>query len=127
MTVEQHFEPEVGAIAAARHFVAEAVDGNPRVDDVVIVTSELVSNVVRHAVTPLVVKVVRDHMIRIEVSDGSSILPAVEELAESYRGLRLIEAASDGWGVELTETGKTVWVEFLPQTPGLLKGEPSPS
>lgn len=27
-------------------------------------------------------------------------------------GLRVVEGIADQWGVELTETGKTVWVEF---------------
>ena len=82
-------------------------------DDVVLAASEFAANVIRHAHTPFTVRLNTDEeRVRLEVSDGSSIIPAVEDLSESNRGLRMIEAISSRWGVEATESGKTVWAEF---------------
>ncbi len=116
MKDHRDFEPRVAAIPEVRAFVREALAGSPLTDDVALVASELAANVVRHALTDFTVSIVLGDVIRLEVSDGSSIIPAVEELSESHRGLRLVDAAADQWGIELTETGKKVWVEF-PGTP----------
>lgn len=110
------FEPRVEAIPEVRSFVRDALAGSPLTDDVALVASELAANVVRHAQTEFTVSLHFGDLIRLEVADGSSIIPAVEELSESYRGLRLVEAAAQQWGIELTDTGKKVWVEF-PSTP----------
>ena len=110
------FELRVEAVPEVREFVRDALAGSPLTDDVTLIASELASNVVRHAQTEFTVSVALHDVVRLEVSDGSSIIPAVEELSESYRGLRLVQAAADDWGIELTKTGKKVWVEF-PSTP----------
>lgn len=36
----------------------------------------------------------------------------MEDLTESGRGLRIIEALSHRWGIESLDGGKTVWAEF---------------
>ena len=75
-------------------------------------SSDLATNVVHHARTDFKVRVAsQDAMVRLEVSDGSSVLPAVDDLAESQHGLRLIEALTRGWGVEEHPDGKTIWAE----------------
>ena len=84
-----------------------------RRDDIVVASSELASKVIRHAQTAFTVRLTADDSaVRLEVSDGSSIIPAVNDLSESQLGLRLIESISEQWGIELTETGKTVSAEF---------------
>ena len=112
MNDHRDFEPRVEAVPEVRRFVRDALAGSPVTDDVVLVASELASNVVRHAHTEFTVTLLVGDVIRLEVADGSSIIPAVEELSESYRGLRLVEAVSEQWGIELAEAGKKVWVEF---------------
>ena len=112
MNDHRDFEPRVEAVPEVRRFVRDALAGSPVSDDVVLVASELASNVVRHAHTEFTVSLLVGDVIRLEVADGSSIIPAVEELSESYRGLRLVEAVSEQWGIELAEAGKKVWVEF---------------
>ena len=108
-----HFEPEPESAKAVRRFVAETMPGALRLDDIMLVASELVSNVIRHARTEFEVQLSRENdRIRLEVSDGSSIIPAIDDLDESKHGLRMIEALAQQWGVEATETGKIVWVEF---------------
>lgn len=113
LSARSDFEADPSSVRAVRRFVAQALKGFPGVDDVVLAASELASNVVKHARTPYRIKAEAvGERVRLEVSDGTSILPAVEELSESKRGLRIIEALSDQWGVELSAGGKTVWVEF---------------
>jgi anti-sigma regulatory factor (Ser/Thr protein kinase) len=114
---QRDFSPEPRSAYEVRRFI-ERVLGDRRIEgdvvgDVVLVGSELSANVIRHAQTEFTVVLrQKGDWIRLEVSDGSSIIPAVEDLTESYRGLRMVEAVSEDWGVEATGSGKTVWAEF---------------
>jgi hypothetical protein len=94
-------------------FVGEALQGLANLDDVVLVASELAANVITHARTEFTVAIEEmGSTVRLEVSDGSSIMPAVGDLADSYTGLRVVQQLSTAWGVEGRGDGKTVWVEF---------------
>lgn len=118
LSLEREFDAEPNSVREVRHFLEGAAEGVARLDDIVIVASELASNVVRHARTEFSVRLTTDaDLIRLEVSDGSSIVPAVEDLADRKFGLRIVEAAAHQWGIESKPTGKTVWVEFLSQPP----------
>lgn len=113
MAMQRDFEPDAQSARLVRRFVEETIQHGPSLDDVVLAASELAANVIRHARTAFTVRLsTDDNVIRLEVSDGSSILPALEDLADSFRGLRMIESISDGWGVETTAGGKTIWAEF---------------
>jgi anti-sigma regulatory factor (Ser/Thr protein kinase) len=94
--------------------------------DTVAVLAELVGNAVRHA-EPLPGDVVRviwrlrnDTAVRIasvRVTDGGSPLsqPALRDLRPELidgRGLRIVAALADRWGVERDGLGQTVWAEF---------------
>ena len=77
-----------------------------------LLVTELVSNVVRHARTSVELDLEwADDTLRLEVRDGSSILPAVVELAnqDGGYGLRLVEALARDWGVRPLESGKAIW------------------
>ena len=77
-----------------------------------VIVSELVSNVVRHAHSDIHVELGWDgETLRVEVRDGSSILPAVAELAneDGGYGLRIVEALTRDWGVRPLDGGKAVW------------------
>lgn len=101
-----------------RRFVRSVLPPTDQSEDVVLAVSELAANVVRHASTPYTVNLsVDDRRVRIEVSDGASIIPAVDELSDSKFGLRIVETLSSDWGVELTTDGKTVWAEFAVAEP----------
>lgn len=111
--MRREFEPEPWAAAEVRRFVVSALAGNPHVNDVELAASELASNVIRHAQTRFTVAVLStEERIRLEVSDGNSIIPAVEDLAEDNRGLRLLSAITTRWGIDPHGDGKTVWAEF---------------
>ncbi|QKV93522.1 ATP-binding protein [Streptomyces sp. NA02950] len=84
-----------------------------------ICVTELVANVIRHVGvgTPTTLALVMNGTdLRIEVHDPDrSALPTllnVPKTAESGRGLTLVTAVSDRWGVIPTETGKTTWCEL---------------
>lgn len=113
MGVQEDFQPNARWLWEVRHFVKQALVGAPFLDDIVLVASELATNVVRHADTVFTVRVITDdERVRLEVSDSSSVIPAFEEITESQRGLRLIETVSERWGIDLLEDGKTIWAEF---------------
>jgi anti-sigma regulatory factor (Ser/Thr protein kinase) len=87
-------------------------------DAVELAVTELIANVVRHVpdrrCTLLVLR--RETGVRVEVTDGSSRLPVLSAgwspEAEGGRGLVLLDAMADRWGVEpLAGGGKTVWFE----------------
>ncbi len=55
--------------------------------------------------------------VRLSVQDRSSVWPhrrSPGEAATSGRGLLMIEALADAWGVEPRGDGKAVWCEFGP-------------
>ncbi|MGH8927245.1 MAG: ATP-binding protein [Acidimicrobiia bacterium] len=113
MAMQRDFEPDLQSARAVRRFVREAIPEAIYLDDVILAASELAANVIQHAKTAFTVRLTADdQLVRLEVSDGSSIFPAVKDLAESHRGLRMIEMVTEQWGINTTETGKTVWAEF---------------
>jgi anti-sigma regulatory factor (Ser/Thr protein kinase) len=106
---------------AARHFVTGLLERRPYldrapIDDAQLVVSELAANSVIHARTPFSVSVRCDgSAIRISVRDRSLTQPIMRDAgptALSGRGLRLVAALSQDWGVETASDGKTVWAEL---------------
>ncbi|MEV4557186.1 ATP-binding protein [Kitasatospora sp. NPDC049285] len=87
-------------------------------EDLVVIVSELVTNVLRHAAVPNKNVVVRlrwtEDRCRIEVVDGRPdlLLPAVfRPSEESGRGLLLVQRLSAAMGVERSGGDKIVWAE----------------
>ena len=111
--------PLPDAAPTARRALRAMLRGTPfdgRLDDGELALSELVTNAVLHGRAPLSLRVLRtDHCVRVEVRDGSPISPSFSMLdptAVTGRGLMLISAASDRWGVDPSGEGKTVWFEL---------------
>jgi anti-sigma regulatory factor (Ser/Thr protein kinase) len=103
-----------------RAFVAQAVDGSPVADDVILLTSEVATNAVVHTAsgkggTFTVIVQPGDRAVRVEVHDGGSDTPpkarTADELAGSGRGLGLIEALATRWGHLGNRDGRVVWFE----------------
>lgn len=115
-TVVAEFEPQATAVRSARRFVRAhaGIDGD-RGADLELITSELATNAVLHARTPFEVRVrAVDGHLRVEVADGSPALPVVKEHgseAPTGRGLKILDAIADRWGVDPTDDGKVVWFE----------------
>jgi anti-sigma regulatory factor (Ser/Thr protein kinase) len=87
-----------------------------RLDDGELAISELVTNAVLHGRSPLTLRIeLLQDRVRVEVWDGSPLSPSFSMLdptAVTGRGLMLISAASDRWGVEPASEGKCVWFEL---------------
>ncbi|MGW6915463.1 SpoIIE family protein phosphatase [Kitasatospora sp. NPDC054939] len=92
------------------------------VDTAELLASELVTNAIRHTdrdamFTARLYREAADGRarLRVEVEDESDLWPTRRtpgEQASSGRGLMLVEALADGWGVEPRGTGKRMWFEL---------------
>jgi hypothetical protein len=84
-------------------------------DAVAIMVSELATNSVRHAATDFTVSIDRDpREIRVAVTDAGHRQPALRSpgpTEHSGRGLQIVSALADDWGVTemVDRPGKTVW------------------
>jgi anti-sigma regulatory factor (Ser/Thr protein kinase) len=118
-------DPE--SVGSARSFVASLfVDRQLETSLAVLLTSELVANVVRHARTDLTVAVRFDEYVRIEVHDGAAATEAFRELlagaptsvpadSPGGRGLGLVRALASRFGLAEERgvwNGKFVWFEL---------------
>lgn len=87
--------------------------------DAEIVVRELVTNVIDHVGGEARIALelaVTDGRVRIAVVDGSAVRPVVRQIAGTSprgRGMRLVAAIADRWGVDERGAGK-VWVELDP-------------
>jgi serine phosphatase RsbU (regulator of sigma subunit) len=105
----------------ARAFVSDRLVGwgfEQLVDSAVLLTSELVTNAVRHAGTGMELSITRtsDRVVRIAVTDRAPTsdvhLRRSPQDAEGGRGLFLVEQLADGWGSAVDDEAKTVWFEL---------------
>jgi anti-sigma regulatory factor (Ser/Thr protein kinase) len=88
---------------------------NGRAERAELLVSELVTNVVHHVGSDMVVRCSRrGDRIRIEVTDPSDMPPQISGApnAGGGYGLRIIEALADSWGYDAGERGKSVWFEI---------------
>ncbi|MGY2128851.1 ATP-binding protein [Blastococcus sp. SYSU DS0617] len=118
--------PTAGSVRVARHVVLELMrawgvphDG----EDAALLVTELVANVVDHVEGDAVLTLelgASEDWLRIAVVDGSAIRPVVRELSLDEprgRGMRMVQAIAERWGVEDHLGGKRVWFELRP--PGM--------
>lgn len=82
--------------------------------DVLLVVSELVTNGLLHARTPMTLRVAAEgeDVVRIEVVDGSVAPPRGRRFtveSGTGRGLRLLDSICEDWGTHTHDGGKTVW------------------
>ena len=122
------YQPEPAAVAAARRFVRETLQswlpaeqapaGSGLVDDAVLLTSELVTNAVVHAGTPVHVTCkLADGGLEVMVRDSlpASMVPGgakdenIPAERTSGRGLLLPSALASAWGVTYGRAAKAVW------------------
>ena len=114
--------PRPESVARARRFVHERCcrrHAAPIVDIAALLVSELVTNTVRYGGPPIVVEIecgpAEDLCVR--VSDSGPGVPTLRRTTaadESGRGLQIVDALSDGWGVDPQTDGKTVWFRLTP-------------
>jgi len=124
LTASAAYEAEPAAAGAARRFVRETLCSwqladlaSRLVDDAVLLTSELVTNAIVHAGTPVQVScrldggevevAVRDRHPARTLREGSGARDDAE--CTNGRGLLLPAALASSWGVSYARTAKAVW------------------
>jgi anti-sigma regulatory factor (Ser/Thr protein kinase) len=124
MIVRRRFEASEGSVGAARRFVAAVVSDAPTEvqDSVSVMVSELSTNALLHASGGFEVAVDRSELTVsvsvIDRGDGTPILQSPKFSEPHGRGLRIVAALSDEWGVSATSDGKAVWFRIDLQDSG---------
>jgi anti-sigma regulatory factor (Ser/Thr protein kinase) len=115
MTVSRRFEASEGSVGAARRFVT-GVTGDAATeaqDSIAVMVSELATNALLHASGGFEVVVDRsEDSVAISVidrGDGTPVLQSPTFSEPHGRGLRIVAALSDEWGISATSDGKAVW------------------
>ena len=118
-SLSSRLPPDLQAPARARHEAAALLlHQPPEVRDIaLLLTSELVTNTVRHGVgeAHLAIVVESDHATIAVTDRGDGQVSANHyRWPEGGHGLTLVDALSDRWGVESTtgKAGKRVWFEL---------------
>jgi anti-sigma regulatory factor (Ser/Thr protein kinase) len=108
------------SVAAARRFIEARAAAwsfpQPAGEQLALIGSELVTNAVLHARTELTLTLeLRDDRVRISVKDRSNAPATLRHYradALTGRGLGVVAALSDSWGVSAAADGKVVWAEL---------------
>ncbi len=118
-------------VGDARRFVSGVLGGSwPRLDDVLVLTSELASNAVKHSASGdggqlavIVAMCESGCCTRVQVDDqGGASEPRLhpsedhEVTMTGGRGLRIVDVLADAWGVDGDELGRSVWFEITGNT-----------
>ncbi|MDQ1680376.1 MAG: hypothetical protein QOI42_1235 [Frankiaceae bacterium] len=117
--VSDVFVPVTAAAPAARRFVTTTLSAwglHHLVDDVILATSEIATNAVRHAVSPFRLRISRDRAtLRVTVEDVAPVRPVPRTAADDDfggRGLAIVQTVANRWGYDSLARGKAVWAEF---------------
>lgn len=124
--LEASYESEASSVPVARHAVEQALRAWGLEElgwTAALLVTELAANVTLHAGTAytVVLEPLPQGGARLAVSDGSRRAPRQRRFgdeATTGRGLHLVEDLSASWGVEVFDTGKTVWAEIVPAGAG---------
>ncbi|WP_405009398.1 SpoIIE family protein phosphatase [Kitasatospora sp. NBC_01539] len=115
--LSREFPVDPAAVADARSTAAAQLTAWG-LDDLVFTTelivSELVTNAIRYAGGPIVLRLIRDERLICEVSDPSQTQPRLRRARptdEGGRGLFLIAQLTSRWGSRYTPDGKVIWTE----------------
>ncbi|WP_390899072.1 ATP-binding protein [Streptomyces cynarae] len=90
-------------------------------ETVELLASEVIANAVLHSASPCEVVVTRTaKRLRVEVTDTEPTMPSAVAAGpndESGRGLLLVGALADAWGMQPKPDGKTTWFEIGLESP----------
>jgi anti-sigma regulatory factor (Ser/Thr protein kinase) len=110
------FTANAAALAREALRIHAAKAPTDTVEDAALLTSELVTNAVRHGRPPVQLSIaVTEGRLIVSVLDHGSGLPHVVSAppdATGGRGLHIVEAVSDEWGVSVEGPGKAVWFQL---------------
>jgi anti-sigma regulatory factor (Ser/Thr protein kinase) len=124
LAAEEAFPPIPEAAGQARVFLRTAAESwdlpEPVLVDCLAIVSEIVGNVVRHARTPLTLRVSYDGVaVVIAATDGAVSVPeqhSAGDASEDGRGLLIIESLATEWGWHAAVVGKTLWARVVVDT-----------
>jgi anti-sigma regulatory factor (Ser/Thr protein kinase) len=115
MSWELTLEPTAKSVKLSRDLVRRVLDGSDVdcVQTAATLTDELVANAVIHGRPPIRLAIERGaHSVTVAVTDcgpGTPVRRSVTRIAESGRGLTIVDVLSDDWGVDDLPDGKRVW------------------
>jgi signal transduction histidine kinase len=117
MITRREFGPETRSVPTARHFLIGLLRDIPSdiCERATLMISELATNAVQHSRTGFVVQVeLTVETLTIDVTDtgiGQPRLRFATPQDPSGRGLQIVKALSDEWGIRVPQIGpgKTVW------------------
>ncbi|WP_051733121.1 ATP-binding protein [Kitasatospora phosalacinea] len=121
---------EPGTVALGREFARDALrawgwlpapDADTRIaaEDVLLMTSELVTNACQHATGPYLLELTRyGPLLRVAVRDADDRPPVLRPVRLPARpggyGLRVVDRLAAAWGSDpVAGGGKTVWLEVV--------------
>ena len=113
--VDLAFDHDATAPSRARRALEPMFPNDGRVaDDVALVASEFVSNVIQHTHNGGALRAWNADPVRLEVDDIDPTMPTQREAggADGGRGLRIVDQVAAAWGADADEAGKTLWAEF---------------
>jgi anti-sigma regulatory factor (Ser/Thr protein kinase) len=123
MTSKRRFPCQPRSVTAARHFARAVLKDQPRetLEAVELMVSELATNAVRHAHSGFDLTIrTTTGQLRVEIRDNGQGQPELRSptpLESSGRGLRIVEAMSQKWGVVAESDSKLVWFTLPAQEP----------
>jgi len=109
------FEPDPRSVREARQFVGSHVTRPDLRETGELLVSELTTNALRHGFGRFEVRVRAEPRVRVDVRDGSTVMPAPMDLNanhDSGRGLQIVSRLATAWGAEEVGQGKVVWFEL---------------
>ena len=115
--LDAHPEQVARARALVSEYLGDGADGQVDREIAILLVSELVTNAVLHGVSPFELRAQQSRAgLRVEVRDNNPtaipVLRLDDGLAESGRGLQLVDTLADRWGWSEDGASKVVWFEI---------------
>ena len=129
VAVDQMLPALPSSAGEARRLLRDALPGEASeeaVDAAALALSEIVTNALVHAGTPMRLRVIlAPSSVRVELADGSVHLPLPRDYSRAAgtgRGLHMVTEVVDQWGAHHDEDGKVVWFEIADPPPAESQG-----
>jgi anti-sigma regulatory factor (Ser/Thr protein kinase) len=132
VAVDQLLPALPSSAGEARRLLRDALPGEASeeaVDAAALALSEIVTNALVHAGTPMRLRVIlAPSGVRVELADGSVHLPLPRDYSRAAgtgRGLHMVTEVVDQWGAHHDDDGKVVWFEIAdpPAEPSSAAGQ----
>ena len=118
------FPGQPGQVSVARRWLAQMIRGFAAADEVLLACSELATNAIMHSASGqpggrfTVRLAISQDIVRIEVLDQGGTWPGrqgalgYEDASQCGRGLTIVAAITDAWGISGDSEGRTTWCEI---------------